>query len=101
MKQEQEMLRQLLEWAGNQENIRTVLMTSSRANPYAFTDLFTDYDFEIFVNDLDAFVKDDDWLKYMLDTVIRFNYLQPVIEWYIGVKHEWSVNPIGQEADYL
>ncbi len=207
MKQEQEMLSQLLEWAGNQENIRTVLMTSSRANPYAFTDLFTDYDFEIFINDLEAFVRDDDWLeqfgslikkvvlqdgdwrtrlvlyedgtkidfqistiefikqlasrtdlperydngykvlldkdgiakgipapsykayitkkpseekyadiinsfwgdtayvanslwrdelyfaKYMLDNVIRFNYLQPVIEWYLGVKHEWSVNP--------
>ncbi|MBS8263614.1 aminoglycoside adenylyltransferase [Mesobacillus boroniphilus] len=207
MKQEQEMINQLLEWARQNENIRSVLMTSSRANPHAFTDLFTDYDFEIFVKDLDGFTRDDGWLnqfgtlikkvvlqdgnwrtrlvlyedgtkidfqvstvefikhlgamtelperydngykvlldkdeitkgipapsykayitkkpsaemfadiinsfwgdtayvanslwrdelyfaKYMLDNVLRFNYLQPVIEWYIGVKYDWSVNP--------
>ncbi|UYZ23745.1 aminoglycoside 6-adenylyltransferase [Mesobacillus jeotgali] len=207
MKQEQEMIGQLLDWARKNNNIRTVLMTSSRANPHAFTDLFTDYDFEIFVNDLNAFTEDDGWLeqfgqlikkvvledgnwrtrlvlyedgtkidfqitandfvkhlaslselpegydngykvlldkdgitngiqapsykayitkkpsaeqfedivnsfwgdsayvanslwrdelyfaKYMLDNIIRFHYLQPVIEWHLGVKHEWSVNP--------
>ena len=207
MKQEQEMISLLLAWARQNENIRTVLMTSSRANPYAFTDLFTDYDVELFVNNLDALEKDDGWLnrfgslikkvvlqdgnwrtrlvlyedgtkidfqistndyiedlagmkelpakydngykvlldkdglakqipvpsykayitkkptheqfaetinsfwgdtayvanslwrdelyfaKYMLDNVIRFNYLQPVIEWYLGVKYDWTVNP--------
>lgn len=207
MKQEKEMVNQLLDWARANNNIRTVLMTSSRANPHAFTDLFTDYDFEIFVDDLDAFVRDDAWLdqfgtlikkvvlqngnwrtrlvlyedgtkidfqistneyikhlafirelpkgydngykvlldkdeitkeipspsykayitkkpsaekfadiinsfwgdtayvanslwrdelyyaKYMLDNVIRFNYLQLVIEWYLGVRHDWSINP--------
>lgn len=207
MKQEQEMIGQLLDWARKNDNIRTVLITSSRANPHAFTDLFTDYDFEIFVNDLNAFTKDDGWLdqfgslikkvvledgnwrtrlvlyedgtkidfqittndfvkhlaamtvlpkkydngykvlldkdgitegiqapsykayitkkpsveqfadivnsfwgdtayvanslwrdelyfaKYMLDNVIRFHYLQPVIEWHLRVQHDWSVNP--------
>jgi len=207
MKLEQEMIGQLLDWARKNDNIRTVLMTSSRANPHAFTDLFTDYDFEIFVNDLNAFTEDDGWLdqfgslikkvvledgnwrtrlvlyedgtkidfqittndfvkhlaslselpegydngykvlldkdgitngiqapsykayitkkpsaeqfadivnsfwgdtayvanslwreelyfaKYMLDNIIHFHYLQPVIEWHLGVKHEWSVNP--------
>ncbi|WP_226675323.1 aminoglycoside 6-adenylyltransferase [Mesobacillus jeotgali] len=207
MKQEQQMLNELLGWARQNDNIRTVLMTSSRANPRAFTDLFTDYDFEIFVNELDSFVQDDGWLdqfgslikkvvlqdgdwrtrlvlyedgtkmdfqittndfvkhlasmselpdaydngykvlldkdgiakgiplpsytayitkkpsaerfadiinsfwgdtayvanslwrdelyfaKYMLDNIIRFHYLQSVIEWHLGVKHDWSVNP--------
>ncbi|MBT2680103.1 aminoglycoside 6-adenylyltransferase [Bacillus sp. ISL-35] len=207
MKQEQEMVSLLLDWAQRNDHIRTVLLTSSRANPYAFTDLFTDYDFEIFVDDLDVFMSDDGWLdqfgvlikkvvlqdgnwrtrlvlyedgtkidfqistndfikslaeltelpakydngykvlldkdgltkgipapsykayftrkpseeiyteiinsfwgdtayvanslwrdelyfaKYMLDNVIRFNYLQPAIEWYLGVKHDWSINP--------
>jgi aminoglycoside 6-adenylyltransferase len=207
LKQEQVMVKQLLDWAKPNENIRTVLMTSSRANPYAFTDLFTDFDFEIFVDDLEAFSNDDAWLdqfgslikkvvlqngnwrtrlvlyedgtkidfqvttndfvkhlasmpelpdaydngykvlldkdgitkgisapsymayitkkpsaerfadiinsfwgdtayvanslwrdelyysKYMLDNVIRFQYLQPVIEWHLGVKHDWSINP--------
>ncbi|RSD28850.1 aminoglycoside 6-adenylyltransferase [Mesobacillus subterraneus] len=207
MKQEKEMLGLLLDWARKEENVRTILMTSSRANPHALTDLFTDYDFEIFVEDLDTFMLDDGWLeqfgslikkvslqdgewrtrlvlyedgtkidfqitsndyvkslasmselsakydngykvlldkdgvtkgikppsyqayitkppaeevfadiinsfwgdtayvanslwrdelyfaKYMLDSVIRTHYLQPAIEWYIGVHHEWSVNP--------
>ncbi|CAM3727300.1 aminoglycoside 6-adenylyltransferase [Mesobacillus thioparans] len=207
MKHEQEMFILLQEWAQRDENIRMVLLTSSRANPHAFTDIFTDYDFEIFVEDLDAFISHDGWLdqfgslikkvalqdgnwrtrlvlyedgtkidfqistsdhiqrlaeftelpakydngfkvlldkdgfakkipapsykayitrkpseeiyadsinsfwgdtayvanslwrdelyfaKYMLDNVIRFNYLQPAIEWYLGVKHDWSINP--------
>jgi aminoglycoside 6-adenylyltransferase len=207
MKQEKEMLSLLVDWAQRNDYIRTVLMTSSRANPHAFTDLFTDYDFEIFVDDLEGFISDDGWLdhfgtlikkvvlqdgnwrtflvlyedgtkidfqistndfikslaelkelpakydngykvlmdkddytkripapsykvyitkrpseeiyaeiinsfwgdtayvanslwrdelyfaKFMLDNVIRFNYLQPAIEWYLGVKHDWSINP--------
>lgn len=32
------------------------------------------------------------YAKYMMDSVIRFEYLQKVIEWYIGVDHDWSVN---------
>lgn len=42
MKQEKEMLSLLVDWAQRNDHIRTVLMTSSRANPHAFTDLFTD-----------------------------------------------------------
>ena len=31
------------------------------------------------------------YAKYMLDSVIRFAYLQPMIEWSIGLQHGWSV----------
>ncbi|AZN43438.1 aminoglycoside 6-adenylyltransferase [Paenibacillus albus] len=31
--------------------------------------------------------------KYMFESVIRFNYLMPVIEWHIGERHDWNVNP--------
>jgi aminoglycoside 6-adenylyltransferase len=30
--------------------------------------------------------------KYIFDNV-RYHYLYPVIEWYIGLQHDWSVNP--------
>ncbi len=30
--------------------------------------------------------------KNMLDNIIRFEYLQKMIEWYIGVEQNWSVN---------
>lgn len=75
MKQEKVMVNQLLDWARTNNNIRTVMMTSSRANPHAFTDLFTDYDFEIFVDDLDAFVRDDVWLD-QFGTLIKKVVLQ-------------------------
>jgi aminoglycoside 6-adenylyltransferase len=31
--------------------------------------------------------------KYMLDNVMRYDYLHQVVEWYIGLQHDWSVNP--------
>jgi aminoglycoside 6-adenylyltransferase len=30
--------------------------------------------------------------KYMLDDVLRFNYLHRLVEWYIGSQYDWSVN---------
>ena len=210
MKKEEEMFGQLLDWAKNNEEIRTIILTSSRANPNAFKDMFTDYDFELFVKDLRPFLISDKWLenfgtiikrvplkavenecwitrlvlyedgtkidfqistnesvnklanktqlppeydngykvlldkdkltkdikpptytafitkkpteeeyseimnsfwgdtayvanslwrdelyfvKFMLDNIIRFNYLQKVIEWYLGVKYDWKINP--------
>lgn len=31
--------------------------------------------------------------KYMLDYTIRYSFLHKVIEWYIGLQNNWSVNP--------
>ncbi|MFD2045427.1 aminoglycoside 6-adenylyltransferase [Ornithinibacillus salinisoli] len=33
------------------------------------------------------------FVKFMLDNIIRFNYLQKVIEWYLGVQYDWKINP--------
>ncbi len=210
VKKEEEMFGQLLDWAKNNEEIRTIILTSSRANSNAIKDMFTDYDFELFVKDLRPFLNSDKWLekfgtiikrvplkavenenwitrlvlyedgtkidfqistnesvnklanetqlppeydngykvlldkdnltkdikppsytafitkkpteeeyseimnsfwgdtayvanslwrdelyfvKFMLDNIIRFNYLQKVIEWYLGVKYDWKINP--------
>ncbi|WP_052737924.1 aminoglycoside 6-adenylyltransferase [Bacillus sp. SA1-12] len=210
MKKEEIMFRELTDWANSKEVIRTIILTSSRANPNAYKDVFTDFDIELFVSDLQPFLTSDRWLdnfgtmittiplrpvendgwitrlvlfedgtkidfqiytseslkelsnnqqlpvkydngykvlldkdnltkdikspsytafvttkpteeefcelindfwwdttyvakslwrdelyfvKFMLDNVIRFNYLQKVIEWYIGVQNDWNVNP--------
>lgn len=29
--------------------------------------------------------------KYMLDSVIRFHYFQQMIEWHVGMEHDWSI----------
>ncbi|KKI90169.1 hypothetical protein WQ54_23105 [Bacillus sp. SA1-12] len=210
VKKEEIMFRELTDWANSKEVIRTIILTSSRANPNAYKDVFTDFDIELFVSDLQPFLTSDRWLdnfgtmittiplrpvendgwitrlvlfedgtkidfqiytseslkelsnnqqlpvkydngykvlldkdnltkdikspsytafvttkpteeefcelindfwwdttyvakslwrdelyfvKFMLDNVIRFNYLQKVIEWYIGVQNDWNVNP--------
>jgi aminoglycoside 6-adenylyltransferase len=210
MRKAHEILSQLHDWAVENDHIRAMLLTSSRTNPHAFTDLFSDYDVELFVTDLQPFLRNDAWLetfgsilvcwpqrpvendywitrlvlyddgvridfqistqdslaqlvnlpqlppeydngytilldkdnltpplkppsytgypilkpteeeyvalmydfwwdttyvakslwrdelyfaKYMADHVIRFDYLQKLLEWYIGVRHDWSVNP--------
>ena len=32
------------------------------------------------------------YAKYMLDGTIRFDKVRPLIEWYIGLNHDWSVS---------
>lgn len=32
------------------------------------------------------------YAKYMLDNVMRYEYLERMVEWYIGMKNNWSVN---------
>lgn len=32
------------------------------------------------------------YAKYMFDGVIRFNYFEKMIEWYIGMENDWSVS---------
>jgi aminoglycoside 6-adenylyltransferase len=196
-------LSQLQEWAESRENIRAVILVSSRADPHRLPDVLSDYDVEVYVHSIEPFVRDDSWLtefgsimvrwparphfesndkwltrlvlfddgvridfqitaskqldsqefdcgyrmivdkdrlaarlpppsyaryavllptaaayesrlnafwwdivyvakglrrgelnyaKYMLDSTIRFDKLQPLIAWYIGVSHGWSVN---------
>jgi aminoglycoside 6-adenylyltransferase len=212
MRKEKEIINQLYHWADSHEHIRAMLLTSSRANPNAYIDLFSDYDVELIVTETSTFGEDDTWLenfgsiiasfkdenadldgtksytrlvlyddgvridfqiyqvevllrimrepilpsnleigykvlldkdgltvglkrpthsafipskpaeeeyiehinefwwdityvakslwrdelyfaKYMLDNVIRFDYFRKVIEWYIGVQYDWTVNP--------
>ena len=45
VRNEETVLHELLTWGRKQENIRAIVMTSSRANPDAHPDIFSDYDF--------------------------------------------------------
>ena len=62
MRNEQEIFHQLHCWAESQDHIRAMVLTSSRANPNAFIDLFSDYDIELYVTELQSFVESDKWL---------------------------------------
>lgn len=53
----------LVEWAEKRESIRAMLLYSSRANPNAPVDVFSDYDVLLAVTDVHSFHQDDRWLE--------------------------------------
>ncbi|HEV8084239.1 MAG TPA: aminoglycoside 6-adenylyltransferase [Chitinophagaceae bacterium] len=62
MRNQETVLNELLNWANSKKNIRAVVMTSSRANPKASIDIFSDYDIELIVTRLPDFSKNDKWI---------------------------------------
>ena len=60
---EKQTLRGLVRWAEKQPSVRALLLTSSRANPNAAVDLFSDYDVILAVADIRPFFDDRTWLE--------------------------------------
>ena len=69
---EADVLEQIRRWAQRDENIRTVILTSSRADPDRVPDALSDYDVELFVRDTGPFVRDDDWLDEFGPILVRW-----------------------------
>lgn len=63
MRSEEQVLDELLYWAHSCEEIRGVMLDGSRANPDAETDIFSDYDLELYVRDVQPFLDSDSWLE--------------------------------------
>jgi aminoglycoside 6-adenylyltransferase len=80
--QEQKILKRLIQWAGQQESIRAMLLYSSRANSQAPVDVFSDYDILLAVTDVQRFHEDDGWLEDFGRVLVVFR------------------NPIGQEHGF-
>lgn len=53
----------LVQWAEDQASIRAMLLTSTRANPNAAVDSFSDYDVVLVVQDIHPFHEDRAWLQ--------------------------------------
>jgi aminoglycoside 6-adenylyltransferase len=60
---EKVVINRLIQWAEKQELIRAMLLFSSRANPEASVDIFSDYDILLAVTDVHRFHADDRWLE--------------------------------------
>jgi aminoglycoside 6-adenylyltransferase len=74
MRSEEVVLKQILDFAHNDANIRAVVMNGSRVNPNIQHDIFCDYDIVCFVNDLEKYVSDQRWIANFGDLVImQFN----------------------------
>src|SRR5579862_9296811 len=67
-----EVIDRLQAWATAHPLIRALLLESTRANPGAPRDLFSDYDVLLVVSDIDRFVTDDRWLHDVGTPLVRF-----------------------------
>ncbi len=61
----------LLGWAEKNETVRAMALTGSRAAKEKKYDILSDFDIELFVNDLDFFL-DDRWLDFLGGIMIRW-----------------------------
>ncbi len=69
VRNENAVLKEILNWANSKMNIRAVVMTSSRANPHAAIDIFSDYDIEVIVTRLSDFIKNEKWIFHFGDVL--------------------------------
>jgi aminoglycoside 6-adenylyltransferase len=75
-------IRRLVQWAENRADIRAMLLTSSRTNPHAPVDVFSDYDVILAVTDIRPYFEDKSYLSDYGPVLVVFK------------------NPIGQENGF-
>ncbi|MFP3833487.1 AadS family aminoglycoside 6-adenylyltransferase [Chryseobacterium sp. SIMBA_028] len=63
MKIREEKLEQIIQWAEENQDIRTVLLTSSLVNPYAPVDNFSDLDVELVFENRNAYEVNHEWIR--------------------------------------
>lgn len=74
MRSEDQVLKQILDFAKHDDNIRAVIMNGSRVNPNIEKDIFCDYDIVYVVSEPKKFSENRQWIKYFGDLVIlQFN----------------------------
>lgn len=71
-------LNQLVDWANQQQLIRAVILTSSRAIPHGALDLFSDYDVILACRSIQPFYLDRTWLGVFGPVLVV--YRDPLIE---------------------
>lgn len=64
MRTEKEMLQLIVARAEEDERIRTVLLSGSRANPTIKKDAYQDYDIVYLVNEIESFKNDPTWINF-------------------------------------
>lgn len=70
MRNEQEVLNQILDFAKSNEAVRTVILNGSRVNSNVPKDIFCDYDVVFVVNDPKCFLHDQSWIKSFGELII-------------------------------
>jgi aminoglycoside 6-adenylyltransferase len=97
-------LDQLIDWANEQELIRAVILTSSRAIPHAALDLFSDYDVILVLRSIQPLYVDRTWLAVFgpVLTVYRDSLIDEngqkrsayVVQYENGLKIDFNLWPV-------
>ncbi len=61
----------LQNWGDEQDSVKAMILTGSRANPNTVTDIFSDYDVQLFVKDIESYMVDD-WLSSFGNIMIKW-----------------------------
>ena len=85
-----DMAAEVEKWAQGDENVRVVILTSSRAEPRWAVDELSDYDIEVFVRDLEPFLQDDTWLQTFGKTLAKNPYKPELAEVTISTEPDGS-----------
>ena len=72
MRTESEILTYFDDWAREHDLVRAAVLTSSRVHPDAAIDFLSDYDIELYVSDIEPFLKDDAWLEPFGPILVRW-----------------------------
>lgn len=78
MRNPEKVLEELVSWSNQEQLIRAVILTSSRAIPHAALDLFSDYDVILILRSIEPFYVDRTWLE-VFGPVLAV-YRDPLIE---------------------
>lgn len=114
MRSESEMLKMLIDFAGNDERIRLVTLEGSRTNKNIPLDSYQDYDVSYFVTDMDSFIEDDIWLDHFGKCIMMQkpedmelfppelgNWFSYIIIFEDGNKLDLTLIPINEVEDYF
>jgi aminoglycoside 6-adenylyltransferase len=65
-------IQKIIQWTRDRDDVRAVLLTSTRAIAGGTIDLFSDYDIILIVTDIYPYFEDDGWLKDFGDVLVRY-----------------------------
>jgi aminoglycoside 6-adenylyltransferase len=101
-----DVIRRLLLWAGEQDAVRAMLITSTRAVPNAVVDALSDYDIVLVVRDIQPLVADRSWIGDFgevlvaywdptdVDSVTGVEQTGNVVQYADGLKIDFSLWPV-------
>ena len=102
----EDVIKKLVQWAGQKESIRAMLLTSTRAIPDGLMDIFSDYDIVLVVEDIHPFHEARSWLEDFGEVLVAYwdpIYLDPdygvekfgnVIQYADSLKIDFTLYPV-------